>query len=853
MKKIILRTVYYIIVFITACFVAGIFMNKGSDDMTAAMSDATFPVMTMTCGGQKVDCLYGYAEQMMCQYMRDDLMIIDDSRKVSFQIDGCSKEPAEISFEVRSLDGSRLIENTKIKDYKYDGSDTVSGSIVLKDLIEPEQEYMLVYLVKPENPSSSLRSSGGVIRYYTRIKQTESSVSAELKFVRRFHEDIFDKKKAEEITTYLESDSTGDNSTLNKVDIHSSFNMITWDKLAPKEVSEPAIDIKSIDGGIGEYSISYIISAENDSGSDSYYQVDEYYRLRKGKERIYLLDYERTAEQIFSAKNMTAGSDTINVGVESKDMSFSESDGGNVFAFVNDGTLYSYNVTDNKMIRIFGFGTDDMKDMRTNNKNYGIKIINVDETGNVQFAVYGYMVRGMHEGHVGAAFYSYSSMQDTVEENVYVDSTKSVGIISRDVEKLSYVNKSETCYVLIDGSIYAIDMTTRESRVIVSGLNEDRLRISGTGETAAWQENGKLYSCGKITFMNLNDGTSKEVTADSGDYIMPLGFMKENLVYGMAHASDITADSTGSVTFPMYRIEIIDEEGRTLKKYEKSGVYTVSCAFDDNQMDLKRVSRNKSGDFYAIADDQIVDTDKVAEGSNSVISVKSDITGTQTAIQVKKEIDSRTTKYMSPGLVLYEGSREAELESQSDDGEHYYVYTMLGLEDICTDPADAVNIAYADSGTVTDDYGRIIWSKTDMADRNQIMAIKAPAKTEASDSVASCIDAIMQYNGVSLDSGYMISQGRQPVEIIGDNIPDIKVLDLTGCSLDEVMYYVNNDIPVMAINDDGKSVLLTGFNSAETVVYDPTAGTLSKTATKSLAKELSKAGCSYITYISTAE
>ena len=47
---------------------------------------------------------------------------------------------------------------------------------------------------------------------------------------------------------------------------------------------------------------------------------------------------------------------------------------------------------------------------------HDIKILNVDETENVRFMVYGYMNRGMHEGSIGVQVCEYNGMLNTVEE-----------------------------------------------------------------------------------------------------------------------------------------------------------------------------------------------------------------------------------------------------------------------------------------------------------------------------------------------------------------------------------------------------------------------------------------------------
>lgn len=99
--------------------------------------------------------------------------------------------------------------------------DRISFSITLKDLIEDDTEYMLVFLVTPANSTP--------VRYYSRIILSESlHVREKLDYITDFHERTFDREAAAELTKYLESNSEGDNTTFHRVTIHSSFNQVTW-------------------------------------------------------------------------------------------------------------------------------------------------------------------------------------------------------------------------------------------------------------------------------------------------------------------------------------------------------------------------------------------------------------------------------------------------------------------------------------------------------------------------------------------------------------------------------------------------------------------------------------------------
>ena len=147
-----------------------------------------------------------------------------------------------------------------------------------------------------------------------------------------------------------------------------------------------------------------------------------------------------------------------------------ESDGGNVFAFVSSGKLYSYNVADQKLARLFSFYSDDMADLRSNYPRHQIQIMGVDEAGNVAFIVYGYMNMGRHEGEVGISAYFYNSMTNTVEEQVYIPYNRSYELLKSDVEKLAYINKSGIFYLMLGGNIYAVNLQRKYYKFFVSGL-----------------------------------------------------------------------------------------------------------------------------------------------------------------------------------------------------------------------------------------------------------------------------------------------------------------------------------------------------------------------------------------------
>ncbi len=150
------------------------------------------------------------------------------------------------------------------------------------------------------------------------------------------------------------------------------------------------------------------------------------------------------SHSIFTEKSSRFTESGLQLGITDKNVVMKESDGGNVFAFVQAGGLYVYNSADNRLARLHSFRDEDNDDLRARYENHNYEVLQVDETGNVTFLVYGYMNRGRHEGECGVSVCYYSSTLNVTEEMVFIPYNKSAGLLKADLETLSYVNGKTT-------------------------------------------------------------------------------------------------------------------------------------------------------------------------------------------------------------------------------------------------------------------------------------------------------------------------------------------------------------------------------------------------------------------------
>ena len=76
-------------------------------------------------------------------------------------------------------------------------------------------------------------------------------------------------------------------------------------------------------------------------------------------------------------------------------------------------------------------------------------------------------------------------------------------------------------------------------------------------------------------------------------------------------------------------------------------------------------------------------------------------------------------------------------------------------------------------------------------------------------------------------------------------------MDLTGCPMDVALYYMNQDIPVLARQGKDSYVLIIGFNQHNVVLFDPEIGKIFKHGMNDSREMFAKNGNCFVTYART--
>ena len=121
--------------------------------------------------------------------------------------------------------------------------------------------------------------------------------------------------------------------------------------------------------------------------------------------------------------------------------------------------------------------------------------------------------------------------------------------------------------------------------------------------------------------------------------------------------------------------------------------------------------------------------------------------------------------------------------------------------------------------------------------------------TAVSDSsTARCLTYLLRTEEINMDVDDLIAQGETPKQILTEALNGRKVIDLTGCSIEQVLYYVNLDTPVFAMVN-GEAVLVVGYDEHNTLLYQPDLNVVRKLGRQDSNTMFEAAGNTFLGYI----
>lgn len=795
MKRTLQKAGILFLIFIAALviyFVSARNTMEKENTVYTSMEEPSLPVVYTKLNGKEINCLHGYMQDMGNQAARDSISVLPENRELGIKITEYGNTITGISYEVRNLSLDRLIERTDITE--WDSSEGITTAILpIQNLLMRNEPYYLTLNVS---------TSESQIRYYTRIVWPDNNYAYDMvSLAEEFSRKSLDYEQARELVSYLETNDTEDNSSLGHVTIRASFSHLTWDGLDVEMAGEPQVTLQEFDGIMGQVKVRYTVAITESDNTRTLVDTEDNFTMKWNEKRIYLMNYERNANEMFTGEREAFSGKRILLGITNDNMIKSvKSPKSRYLAFKTGGDLWCYDQTDNELVRIFTFDSSKDDGIRSRYDRHDVKILSVQEDGTVDFLVYGYMNRGKYEGRMGVIYYSYDAEKDTVNEKFYLASSESFEKVREDVNNLSYLSQNSMMYLMLEGSVYGIDLKSNESLVVAQGLTKGSFAVSGDGSRIAWQDGASLYESEKVHVMDFNTAQKQEIAGAEGDFVRVLGFVGNDLIYGFSSSGDKWIVNGRTKGMPMYAMYIVDNEMQVESEYRKDGIYISDVVAEDGRIHLKRLVRLSENQYMYQDQDTIVCNQKVDDGELKGIGYfASQDRGRVYYVQADSDLNGDKVDISAPKAFSYEFSSTLDISyastAQADTGMVFHAYGGGHYLGSSRSFSTAVDMAYGQMGFVTDGNQHIVW---DRINRGPIRNIKSPV--EEARKMTKYLE--------SFDGSRMYEEG-------------LILIDAGGCSLNQILYYIDKGIPVIAYVDAGRYVLLSGYDQYNVTLYDP--------------------------------
>ncbi|MBQ8639315.1 MAG: hypothetical protein IJ468_09110 [Lachnospiraceae bacterium] len=795
------------------------------------MEPASLPAVELTCSDGGGNRLHGYLDEMDYKSMRQVITPLTERRQVTISIKTFGAPVDQVIYQLRSTDGERLVEDGVLD--KWSTQDGVmTQELQLANLMEDGREYILMLMVK---------SGDQTIRYYSRVIHMEENSTAEMiAFIHSFSQATC-SADPKMIINYIQPNDTMGMDDLSYINIHSRYGMFTWMNLQPVITGEVRTEITDLNASQMTAALYYPIALTSGETTRNY-EVKEIFTVRYRNETMYLLDYERYMTEPFSVETMQYDETGIRLGAAAETSRSMSSPDGNVYAFVFQNQLWTWDAGNKQMTSVFSYR--DGAEERSLLDNHTIDLVRVTDEGNVEFVVYGYHNRGIHEGHVGAAFYRYIREENRMDELFYIPSAVSEEIFQTQIGGLSYVSDSELLYFLYGNTMYSVDLTSQEKMELATQDEHGSFFRNNAENIVAWHESGEE----KIVVMNLENGKLFRIQAQEGEFLQIQGFIGMDLIYGVGKNSDQGILDGSDPVSPLYKLQFTTV-GETLEEsgsYEISGIVILSADMGENSIEIRRASKNGAA-YATISNDQVFVNDREANQTSGIMKSRIDDEFLKESY-ISLAIDAEKTTLVLEPCRFVERDASYVMDVDHLEDEVYYAYGRSELLGAYQQLSEAIDAAYEAMGVVTDHAQHVLWTRG-TRDLYKNLTLEQEVCDSESRSLAAALKMMLEFEGASsagVDA--KLAAGETAAEILSAFLKG-RVMDLQGCSVSHVLYYIHMGHPVLVQTGENSAVLILGYETGGVTVYNPYNGVVTPMTTGEAEAYFSDLGSHYYSYL----
>ena len=441
----------------------------------------------------------------------------------------------------------------------------------------------------------------------------------------------------------------------------------------------------------------------------------------------------------------------------------------------------------------------------------------------------------------------YDSLTNTTEELLFIESLDCASVLAQTIGELIYISYDDKMYVSISGDIYAIDLNSKDVEILTKDLKNGDYVISRDGDMIAWKHGDDRFLSTKITTMDMKTGVRQTYFAKEGEYLRPLGFSSNDFIYGVCAEADVAEDFAGNTLFPMYRVEIVDEKGSLIRKFDylSKNKYVISATMQNNRINLQCVSKTEDGNYVDTLAEAITSSEEEVISSVALSEVKHEEKKIEQVFTFGIKAEGKR-KDITPKQVVFEENRNLLLDETAH--ESYHAYGRGNVIGVYSEIRDAVNAAYGEMGVVTNHHGQVVWERGNRKTRSVLTLAEGTESVTAADSLEASIRLLLEQEGVYTDVRSSLDNGRSAYQILKQN-SNKQPENFTGCNLNSVLYYVSQGEYVLVMTDASHAEIIAGYDAQNIFVVEPLTGKMTKIGQKDAAAKYEACGNVFFSFL----
>lgn len=816
-RKLYIRILGGVLIFICAAFGVNYYIGQEQGSMMTVPDNPSYPVMEISSEGGDYNLMPAYESEIDLSLVRNQVTAVESGSPLNLKLHCYDYDITAIQYVLFEESPENAVEEGTINQLETmeENEDVRLGKIPFKTALNRNRSYYLKLAVRLNAQTQ--------VFFYTKIQNaTDYHFENYLTFAKEFHENLFDKNAIESCQSYLEPSTAATDKDLNTVNIRSTVNSVFYGGLELTEVTEPRIKVKELNKVYAVLEVSSTATLK-DGGEDApYYNITEVYKLRYTATRMYLLDYQRTMGEIYDGTLIHSEKNYLGLGIQSDDrVSYLASNDGRLVCFVTEKQLWYYDHDASTVSKVYSLTADDLSDVHNNAGGSGIKLLKMEDNGDIVYCIYGYIDRGSDEGKNGIAVMKYDASENYSEKAAFLETSVPFDIMKQDLNKCAYFNDNDEMYCLLDGDLHKISLADQEDEIVASGIINESLTASKDGTIVALEKNRDLTKNRQIDLLNLETGKTVTISSGQEERIRAAGFILNDFIYLVAKESEVAQEKSGSLCFPASSVHIVNGEGEEIRTYEKNKKYIMDTEINGSALEMTMASK-KNGRFVTDKKKGYLHYKQEEEEAGvSLTQVFSNTYWNQLYVTFPEKVYIKVAPKLSYAPIkVSEEEKKLLLEKSDTVMERYFVYAKGELQEECSSLSEAIVAADELRGNVIDNEENILWQCAFSSYAKVSGMTSAGEKVANKDSLKACLRMISKASGKNMEEDQIDTQKKSVMELMED-CTGKRALNLTGSSLEYVFYYIDQGMPVLARTSNAKYIVIMSYNEKNVRYLDP--------------------------------